>query len=1084
MEPERLRIVDGSHELVLEPRVMELLVYLAVRRGEVVSTEQMLIDIWRGTFYGDGPVQRAMAILRRSLGDPVRTPRYIETIRKRGYRFIADVVLPENYPMSVERSGAAWVNGSPFVGLNSFDATHSSVFFGRARSIARLLDALGRQLRNGNRFVLVIGPSGCGKTSLLRAGVLPLLTRENGFDGMRVASMAWVDFGNAQQGDALAILAGGLSNWSLGERPVFADRDSVYECLHLSAQEMTDRMNSDIESAFSRCPPRSVNHETLLLLLIDHTEAVLDSDGQASSDCAALDCAIGVLCICPRVLVVMIGRSDFYPGLLAQVPAVATLKIPDGHFDLLPPSAGELAEIIRRPAQAAGLVFEKQTDGLLGLDDVLRDAAVAHPEALPMLQYTLQALYEARSGHLLCFEAYQRLGGLGGALVQRAEQLLAELPAEAQAALSTVLERLVISHESNQALITRRLSWAVLTCRFERELVSRLVDARLFTSSLGDGTPYFSVAHETLLRAWPRVQEWAKDNQRRLQAQQRVRQATQRWVHAQRRSDLLLNAGLPLAEANQLREQAPRLLDADDHALIRASEAAAQRRRRRSLLALSGALLLAVVSVLFAGLAVSAHQDAERRRSQAEALVDYLLIDLAGELRPLGQLSLLNHIAHRSLDFLSVLPESDVDQAIRLQRVRALRTLGEVFVERGENRNARLSFEQAGNLLGRLSTKEGVSAKVLAEQGTLAYWLGVLDYQKNSLDSAQKHFSDYRALATELVRREPANPDWRLELSYALNNLGSIASKRQDIAQALSLFEASVVLKASVLKMRPTDVGVAVEQADSLSWIGSALEREGRLREAAEYYQRQRVLLGDIGQRHPEMADWRHRLALADVVTANLQMALGHREIAGNLYTSAEALLTKLVAADPSNRNWQKNLCYAQTQHAYLWLLDHKPRFALDGLRHADECMRPMLIGSDVPLEWQRLGALIDLRTAQAARDRGDMALARRHLNRALKSGSTLANGASTDSNTLGLLARILITQGDFLVAANRPSSARRAWNNARATLRPIIESSLDHRILQPWIAASVRLGMDRETTGYRARLIRGGYRLSERAVP
>lgn len=81
----------GGEEVRLEPRHVDLLVYLARRPGEVVSAEQILDDVWRGQVVGDNSVYQAMARLRRALGDDAQNPTYIETVPKRGYRLIAAI---------------------------------------------------------------------------------------------------------------------------------------------------------------------------------------------------------------------------------------------------------------------------------------------------------------------------------------------------------------------------------------------------------------------------------------------------------------------------------------------------------------------------------------------------------------------------------------------------------------------------------------------------------------------------------------------------------------------------------------------------------------------------------------------------------------------------------------------------------------------------------------------------------------------------------------------------------------------------------------------------------------------------------
>ena len=76
---------------VLEPRHIDVLCALALRPGVVVSVEELLDTCWPGDFYGDNPVHKAVAMLRRALGDDARSPRFIATIRKRGYRLVAHV---------------------------------------------------------------------------------------------------------------------------------------------------------------------------------------------------------------------------------------------------------------------------------------------------------------------------------------------------------------------------------------------------------------------------------------------------------------------------------------------------------------------------------------------------------------------------------------------------------------------------------------------------------------------------------------------------------------------------------------------------------------------------------------------------------------------------------------------------------------------------------------------------------------------------------------------------------------------------------------------------------------------------------
>ncbi|MGH8746183.1 MAG: winged helix-turn-helix domain-containing protein, partial [Burkholderiales bacterium] len=75
----------------IEPKAMEVLMALAARAGEVVSRQELLATVWPGVVVGDEALTQSIIKLRRALRDNPRSPSYIETISKRGYRLIAPV---------------------------------------------------------------------------------------------------------------------------------------------------------------------------------------------------------------------------------------------------------------------------------------------------------------------------------------------------------------------------------------------------------------------------------------------------------------------------------------------------------------------------------------------------------------------------------------------------------------------------------------------------------------------------------------------------------------------------------------------------------------------------------------------------------------------------------------------------------------------------------------------------------------------------------------------------------------------------------------------------------------------------------
>ncbi|MEM1181812.1 MAG: winged helix-turn-helix domain-containing protein [Acidobacteriota bacterium] len=95
VEPDLNRLRKGSQEQAVEPRVMDLLVLLAESPGEVLSRTEILERVWPETAVQDDALRRVVTVLRRTLGDDSKQPRYIETITRRGYRLVAPVSYPE-----------------------------------------------------------------------------------------------------------------------------------------------------------------------------------------------------------------------------------------------------------------------------------------------------------------------------------------------------------------------------------------------------------------------------------------------------------------------------------------------------------------------------------------------------------------------------------------------------------------------------------------------------------------------------------------------------------------------------------------------------------------------------------------------------------------------------------------------------------------------------------------------------------------------------------------------------------------------------------------------------------------------------
>jgi len=343
VDPKANTLRLGKQQIPVEPKAMDVLVLLCRHAGEVLSAEQITQQCWPDVT-GDNPLHKTITALRKALGDSATNSRYIETIRKRGYRTLAAVRMPVGQLQLVESN--PWQQGSPFPGLQAFDANYAQVFFGRGRQVDAVLQALAHQVNLGRAYCLLLGPSGSGKSSLIQAGVLPNLQQDTGYHGVRVLSSSGLDLADVGPGQLLTMLASAMLDWELNDNPVFAGEsaDSLAEKLLLASEQVLYR-------CLHLLKPYQ-QHKNRFALFIDRLEVLLSSPHFSTSERQQFIALLEQLALSGVVLVLCACRNEFYPEL-AQYPALMADKQHGAHFDLVAPGKVELQQMIRLPALAS-----------------------------------------------------------------------------------------------------------------------------------------------------------------------------------------------------------------------------------------------------------------------------------------------------------------------------------------------------------------------------------------------------------------------------------------------------------------------------------------------------------------------------------------------------------------------------------------------------------------------------------------------------------------------------------------------------------------------------------------------------------
>ena len=501
----------------------------------------------------------------------------------------------------------------PYKGLGRYEPDDAGFFFGRERLVAELVTHLV-----GAGLVGVVGPSGSGKSSLVRAGLLPALA-----DGVLPGSDRWRQVLMRPGEHPLRELA------EVGDHPG-APADAGQS--NASADGRTGD-NPSLPGAGGDLPlPRAMARQERVLLVVDQFEEAFTICRDEVERARFLATLAEAAQADNSVTVVVAVRADYY-GHCAANPALASL-LAANHVLVGPMDAGELRRAIELPARRAGLQLEP------GLAGAMISEVAEEPGGLPLLSCALLESWQHRHGRTLTLTAYEQAGGVRGAVARLAERAWLGLAPGEQAVARRILLRLAGPGEG-EAVVRRRVPLDEVAPAHDersRAVLDALVDQRL----LSVGQDSVEVAHEALLREWPRLRGWLEDDVQGRALHRHLIGAAREWDQSGRDPGELYR-GARLTGALDWAATHDTDLNELEREFLQAGRAAAERevadarrraereahtsRRLRGLLAgLAGVLVLALVA---GGLALILRGRAERqalvadsRRLGAQALLE------------------------------------------------------------------------------------------------------------------------------------------------------------------------------------------------------------------------------------------------------------------------------------------------------------------------------------------------------------------------------------------------------------------------------------------------------------------------------
>ncbi len=241
--------------------------------------------------------------------------------------------------------------------------------------------------------------------------------------------------------------------------------------------------------------------------------------------------------------VVITLRADF----LGEVSFHRPLKDEvESHQVIVPPmDSTELRKSMEGQAERVGLRFESD------LSQQILDTVTGEPGAMPLLQHTLWILWKRRHGHWLRASEYRELGGVWQAIASTAEEVYGKATELERKYIRDIFVRLTRLDEGDEGRDTRqRVKLGELTpldadSIHMRDLIAKLATDRLLIVNDDE----VEVAHEALIRHWPRLRNWLNENRDALRLREGIRQAAQEWELGNKDASLLMHRGARLEEA-------------------------------------------------------------------------------------------------------------------------------------------------------------------------------------------------------------------------------------------------------------------------------------------------------------------------------------------------------------------------------------------------------------------------------------------------------------------------------------------------------------------------------------------------------
>ncbi len=448
---------------------------------------------------------------------------------------------------------------TPYLGLTTFTSADADLFFGRERDTEAFLNRLRVQ-----PLLALIGASGAGKSSFLQAGVFPELPKQ------------WQ---------------------TITVRPGVTPVNSLLAKLKKDFGKIPEELNKNIttDSSILGKYLRSIAEKanSTLLIFVDQFEELFTLCPSLTERQFYASMLANAACSPEEPVRVVLALRDDFLIRAKQLPGLRE-RLSHGLEVLTTPALEDLLRILITPAERSGYQFEDEA-----LPREIVAAVADQAGALPLLAFTAAKLWELRDRGFkqLRRKTYLGMGGVGGALAQHAESMLAAMSVSEQRLVREAFRQLVTSEGTRASLTQTELIHLLGSSEEAKVVLEKLIASRLLVVSEGElAQERVEIVHEALLLAWPRLIQWQQEEKENTRLRDQLRIAAKQWDERGRVKGLLWRDEA-LTEYQLWRSRYSGKLTELEEAFAQASLSEARRGLRRTRIIVS-VILLGLVSGL------------------------------------------------------------------------------------------------------------------------------------------------------------------------------------------------------------------------------------------------------------------------------------------------------------------------------------------------------------------------------------------------------------------------------------------------------------------------------------------------------